>query len=61
MQIESHTWRKSTYSGVDNGQCLEVADGVPGVVPVRDSKRPDGPTLTIHHDAWRAFTHLTRR
>lgn len=35
-------WRKSSYSGGGNGECLEVADGHP-VVPVRDSKRPQGP------------------
>ncbi|GAB3109028.1 hypothetical protein GCM10027160_07760 [Streptomyces calidiresistens] len=61
MQPEPHTWRKSSYSGVDNSDCLEVADGVPGVVPVRDSKHTDGPVLVIPRDAWRAFTHLTRR
>jgi hypothetical protein len=37
------------------GDCLEVADGVPGVVPVRDSKVPDGPVLLIGADAWLAF------
>nr|WP_078849448.1 DUF397 domain-containing protein [Streptomyces sp. NRRL F-5126] len=31
-----------SYSGGDGGACLEVADGVPGFVPVRDSKRADG-------------------
>ncbi|MFB6951197.1 DUF397 domain-containing protein, partial [Streptomyces niveus] len=30
-------WRKSSFSGGGNGNCLEVADGHP-VVPVRDSK-----------------------
>ncbi|NBM17939.1 DUF397 domain-containing protein, partial [Streptomyces sp. GC420] len=31
------SWRKSSYSegGADN--CVEVADGIPAVVPVRDS------------------------
>jgi hypothetical protein len=37
------TWRKSTYSGGDNGDCIEVADHIPGVVPVRDSTAPHGP------------------
>ncbi|MEU3073953.1 DUF397 domain-containing protein [Streptomyces laurentii] len=35
-------WRSSSYSS-GNGQCVEVADHLPGVVPVRDSKRPAGP------------------
>ena len=38
------TWRKSSYSGVENGECLEVADNAAGTIPIRDSKRPSGPT-----------------
>ncbi|GHE59151.1 hypothetical protein GCM10017778_49540 [Streptomyces vinaceus] len=49
------TWRKSTHSGGDGGNCLEVADGHPGIVPVRDSKVPDGPHLTFNGPAWTAF------
>jgi hypothetical protein len=32
-----------------------VADGFPGVVPVRDSKNPDGPALVFSAGAWSAF------
>ncbi|WP_030411483.1 DUF397 domain-containing protein [Streptomyces sp. NRRL S-1448] len=48
-------WRKSSYSdgGADN--CIEVADGLPGTVPVRDSKNPDGPVLRIRAAAWSSF------
>ncbi|WP_399552560.1 DUF397 domain-containing protein [Streptomyces sp. YIM 98790] len=55
-------WRKSTYSGgLNNGDCLEVRDGLPGAVPVRDSKRPDAAQLTVPAPAWAAFiAHLTR-
>ncbi|QNP63154.1 DUF397 domain-containing protein [Streptomyces genisteinicus] len=55
--MESTTqWRKSTYSGPTGGDCVEVADGCPaGAVPVRDSKRPDGPVVTVGAGAWRAF------
>ncbi|MEU9074120.1 DUF397 domain-containing protein [Kitasatospora sp. NPDC048538] len=53
------TWRKSTYSGGSNG-CVEVADGYTGVMPVRDSKDPDGPALTFTADAWRAFVTAVR-
>ncbi|WP_431780974.1 DUF397 domain-containing protein [Streptomyces chumphonensis] len=48
-------WRKSTYSNEAGGSCLEVADGVAGVVPVRDSKRCEGPVLVFPAAAWGAF------
>ncbi|MFI6056686.1 DUF397 domain-containing protein [Streptomyces sp. NPDC051286] len=48
-------WRKSSYSGNTGGECVEVADGLPCTVPVRDSKNPDGPVLTIGADAWQSF------
>lgn len=47
-------WRKSSYSGPNNDDCLEVADGH-AVVPVRDSKRPHGPALVFPHDGWSLF------
>lgn len=50
-----YAWRKSSYSGKNGGDCVEVVDGVPGVVPVRDSKSPEGPRLTVPNGAWRAF------
>ncbi|MFF4661899.1 DUF397 domain-containing protein [Streptomyces sp. NPDC001282] len=49
------TWRKSSYSGTTGGDCVEVADGLPCAVPVRDSKNPDGPVLTIGATAWQRF------
>jgi hypothetical protein len=48
-------WRKSTYSDGSGGNCLEVADGHPHTVPVRDSKTPLGPNLTFRAAAWTAF------
>ncbi|MFD7519994.1 DUF397 domain-containing protein [Streptomyces niveus] len=48
-------WRKSSYSNGDGGECVEVADGYPGVVPVRDSKAPSGPVLLLNPTAWRDF------
>ncbi|MEU1654983.1 DUF397 domain-containing protein [Streptomyces griseofuscus] len=48
-------WRKSTYSNESGGNCLEVRDNVPGVVPVRDSKVPDGPALLLTATAWAPF------
>ncbi|MER6720666.1 DUF397 domain-containing protein [Streptomyces halstedii] len=48
-------WRKSSYSGSTGGECVEVADGYPATVPVRDSKNPAGPVLLLGADAWQAF------
>lgn len=48
-------WRKSSRSGSNGGNCVEVADNIPGIVAVRDSKDPDGPALAFSPAAWRAF------
>ncbi|MEV6596104.1 DUF397 domain-containing protein [Actinoplanes sp. NPDC051346] len=48
-------WHKSTRSGSNGGDCVEVADNLPGIVAVRDSKDPDGPALVFTRDTWRAF------
>ncbi|MGW0778227.1 DUF397 domain-containing protein [Streptomyces sp. NPDC002835] len=54
-------WRKSTYSDASDNQCLEVADGHPDVVPVRDSKDPDGPKLAFRPGPWSAFVTELKR
>ncbi|MEU4644105.1 DUF397 domain-containing protein [Micromonospora sp. NPDC023814] len=55
MDLSGARWRKSTRSGPDGGNCVEVADNLPGVVAVRDSKDPSGPVLAFDPAAWRAF------
>lgn len=50
-------WFKSSYSGSEGGDCLEVALS-PGVVHVRDSKDPNGPIFAVTSDAWAAFVRL---
>jgi hypothetical protein len=52
-------WRKSSYSNDEAGSCLEVADGY-DVVPVRDSKVPDGPAVLFSVPEWRAFISAVR-
>lgn len=49
------SWRRSSYSGSENGACVEVVDNLPGVTPVRDSKVPEGPALVLPEEAWSAF------
>ncbi|MFB7122336.1 DUF397 domain-containing protein [Kitasatospora sp. NPDC056273] len=53
-------WRKSSYSGDNGGNCIEVAPGFPGLVPVRDSKDPQGPALVFPASAWEAFVAAVR-
>lgn len=59
--LEVATWRKSSYSGASGGDCLEVLDGVPEVVPVRDSKVTDGPAIMFRTAAWTAFVGGLKR
>lgn len=58
--LEMATWRKSTHSGGSGGDCLEVADGLPHIVPVRDSKRPEGPHVVFRARAWADFVGSLR-
>ena len=48
-------WRKSSYSGNEGGSCIEVLDGHPSGVPVRDSKDPHGPALVFPAAGWSSF------
>ncbi|MBL1113579.1 DUF397 domain-containing protein [Streptomyces sp. 110] len=52
--LSGATWRSSTYSG-GNNECVEVADDLPHVVHVRDSKRVTGPVITFSRAAWGTF------
>ena len=56
MDLTRADWRKSSYSGTNGGNCVEVARNLPGVVAVRDSKDPGGPALAFTPADWRAFT-----
>ena len=55
MDLSRADWRKSTFSSSNGGQCVEVAQNLPGVVAVRDSKDPNGPALIFTADEWRFF------
>ncbi|MFP3987921.1 DUF397 domain-containing protein [Streptomyces sp. E11-3] len=48
------TWFKSSYSGAEGGDCVEVAT-TPAAVLVRDSKRRTGPALGVGGEAWTEF------
>jgi Domain of unknown function (DUF397) len=55
MDLTSVSWRKSSYSGGNGGNCIQVA-GLPDTIAVRDSKDPDGPALLFTAAEWAAFT-----
>jgi hypothetical protein len=57
MDLTRAIWRKSTYTGSNGGNCVEVASNLPGIVAVRDSKDPFGPALTFRNGAWQALLH----
>ncbi|MFC8419708.1 DUF397 domain-containing protein [Streptomyces sp. NPDC057236] len=54
MSSTALRWFKSSYSGSDGGNCLEVAFA-PTAIHIRDSKTPDAPHLTVTPKAWAAF------
>lgn len=58
--LATSQWRKSSYSSGASDNCLEVSDNHPGVVPVRDSKSPQGPTLVFPAIGWTAFVDAVK-
>ncbi|MEU7718059.1 DUF397 domain-containing protein [Streptomyces tibetensis] len=58
--LSTAEWRKSSYSEGGANDCVEVADNCPGVIPVRDSKQPQGPVLVFGASPWASFlTYVT--
>ncbi|WP_449470941.1 DUF397 domain-containing protein [Streptomyces tanashiensis] len=50
----SSEWFKSSYSNGSGGECVECSRTTEGTL-IRDSKRPEGPSLTVQAKAWNAF------
>ncbi|MGW1673640.1 DUF397 domain-containing protein [Streptomyces sp. NPDC002324] len=56
MSSSELTWFKSSYSGGDGDDCVEVAVALPHTIHVRDSKMDTtGPRLTLSPAAWAEF------
>ncbi|AXU17181.1 DUF397 domain-containing protein [Streptomyces clavuligerus] len=54
-------WIKSSYSMGNGGECVEWAPAhaaAHGVVPVRDSKRADGPVLMMTPQAFAGLVKM---
>ncbi|MGA5067107.1 DUF397 domain-containing protein [Streptomyces exfoliatus] len=57
MSTADLAWFKSSYSGGEGGECVEVA-AHPAAIHIRDSKNPDGPQLAVSPTAWAAFVDV---
>jgi len=55
MGADETQWIKSSYSGT-SGECVEISRLISGHVGVRDSKNPQGPSLSFTPTEWTAFT-----
>jgi hypothetical protein len=59
MDLSNANWRKSSFSGDNGGNCVEVAkingSGHASLIALRDSKDPDGPKLLFTPHEWDAF------
>ncbi len=58
VALAGAVWNKAS-SSANAGNCVEVVrdlPGQPGIVAIRDSKNPGGPSLIITATAWRRFT-----
>ena len=51
-RVDGTAWRKSSYSGANGGQCIEVGTA-PDTILVRDSKDAGSGVLTFTPVAWR--------
>lgn len=56
VDLNRAQWHKSTRSGADSDNCVEVAF-VDDAIAVRDSKNPTGPALIFTAAEWDAFVH----
>lgn len=60
VDLSAASWRKSSYSNSDGGECVEVSDDFAAVVPVRDSKVLPGPALVFPSADWAFFVSAIR-
>ncbi|WP_327675230.1 DUF397 domain-containing protein [Kitasatospora sp. NBC_00458] len=59
VDLSNAEWFKSTHSN-NGGSCVEVTASFSGIVPVRDSKDPEGPALVFPAEAWCSFVAAVR-
>ncbi|MEU4209258.1 DUF397 domain-containing protein [Streptomyces sp. NPDC026206] len=59
--LSTAAWRKSSYTDGTSGNCVEIADTVPGTIRVRDSKNPQVPALIFPTAAWASLIRTLKR
>ncbi|WP_052868833.1 DUF397 domain-containing protein [Streptomyces niger] len=59
-EVDARTWFKSSHSGTEGDNCVEVALGA-AVVRVRDSKDTARPTVTVRRGPWAEFVRFVAR
>lgn len=60
LDLSTAAWRKSSYSGGGANDCVEVADGYAGLVPVRDSKALTTRPLVFSAGSWTVFVERVK-
>ncbi|MFJ3827444.1 DUF397 domain-containing protein [Streptomyces sp. NPDC090046] len=59
--VNGLSWRTSSYTNAEGGNCVEVSDDLPGIVPVRDSKLAGtGPVLLFPAAVWAPFIRAVK-
>lgn len=53
--FDAEKWQRSRRCGPDQGDCVEINVGRPGLVAIRDSKLTDSPVLVFGTAEWEAF------
>jgi hypothetical protein len=59
VDITGISWRTSSYSGDNGGNCVEVGIAVPAIA-VRDSQDRDGPVLAFTARTWASFAERVK-
>jgi hypothetical protein len=55
-ELSRVVWRKSSHSGANEGECVEIAATPDRLVMARDSKNPYGPVLCFDQTEWHSFS-----
>ncbi|MFI6515693.1 DUF397 domain-containing protein [Spirillospora sp. NPDC050679] len=59
MDLSTAQWRKSSHSGDNQGNCVELAN-VPGTVAIRDSKDPEGGNILVGRQDFVRFARVIK-